>query len=113
MKIWHFVIPLVIIGVAIYAVPRMGKSTTVEQDGNRLSITIGKHNLTACTVSNETTDSFLVISSSLICEDIYFTSALSLIPLDTAERLFQTYGDFRRCARLLEEQPHLPTVADI
>ena len=98
MKIQHIVIPLIIIGIAIYAAPRIGKSTTVEQDGNRLSITIGKHNLTAYTISNEITDSFLVIGGGLSCGDVYFTSVLSLIPMDTAERLYRTYGDFRQCS---------------
>ncbi len=96
MKIWKIVVPLVIIVVAIYAVPRIGKSTVIEQDGNQLSITIGKHRLTAAVISNQITDSFLVIGGSP-GGDMYFTTLLSVIPLDTAERLYRIYGDFRKC----------------
>ena len=96
MKIWKIVVPLVIIVAAIYAVPRIGKSTVIEQDGNQLSITIGKHRLTAAVISNQITDSFLVIGGSP-GGDMYFTTLLSVIPLDTAERLYRIYGDFRKC----------------
>ena len=103
MKIWHIAIPLVIIGVAFYAVPRMGKSTTIEQDGNQLSIAIGDHRLTATVVGNQITDSFLVIGggvscAGLSCGDLHFTSLLSMIPMGTAERLYQRYGNFRQCS---------------
>jgi hypothetical protein len=96
MKIWKLVVPLVIIVVAIYAVPRLGKSTTIEQNGNQVSIAIGQHRLTASTTSNEITDSFLVVGG-FSGGDMYFTTLLSVIPLDTAERLYRTYGDFRKC----------------
>ena len=56
MKIWKIVVPLVIIVAAIYAVPRIGKSTVIEQDGDQLSITIGKHRLTAAVISSQITD---------------------------------------------------------
>ena len=29
---------------------------------------------------------------------MYFTTLLSVIPLNTAERLYRTYGDFRKCS---------------
>ncbi|MHC4174008.1 MAG: hypothetical protein ACYTBX_07815 [Planctomycetota bacterium] len=96
MKIWKIMVPLVIIVAAIYAVPRIGKSTVIEQDGNQLSITIGKHRLTTAVISNQITDSFLVISGSP-GGDMYFTTLLSVVPLDTAERLYRIYGDFRKC----------------
>ena len=96
MKIWKIVVPLVIIVAAIYAVPRIGKSTVIEQDGDQLSITIGKHRLTAAVISSQITDSFLVIGGSPV-GDMYFTTLLSVIPFDTAERLYRTYGDFRKC----------------
>lgn len=96
MKIWKIVVPLVIIVVAIYAVPRLGKSTTIEQNGNLVSIAIGRHRLTASTISNEITDSFLVIGGSPE-GDMYFTTLLSVIPLNTAERLYRIYGNFRKC----------------
>jgi hypothetical protein len=97
MKIWKLVVPLVIIVAAIYAVPRIGKSTVIEHDGNQLSITIGKHRLTAVAISNEITDSFLVIGGSPGGE-MYFTTLLSVIPLNTAERLYRMYGNFRQCS---------------
>ena len=96
MKIWKIVVPLVIIVAGIYAVPRIGKSTTIEQNGNQLSMTVGKHRLTASAITNEITDSFLVIGGSPV-GDMYFTTLLSVIPLDTAERLYRTYGNFRKC----------------
>ncbi len=96
MKIWKIVVPLVIIVAAVYAVPRIGKSTVIEQDGNQLSITIGRHRLTAAVIGSEITDSFLVIGGSA-GGDMYFTTLLSVIPLDTAERLYRIYGDFRKC----------------
>ena len=99
----HVVIPLVIIGIAIYAAPRLGKSTTIEQNGNQLSIAIGDHRLTATVVGNEITDSFLVIGGGISCGgfscgDLYFTSLLSVIPMDTAEQLYLRYGNFRKCS---------------
>ena len=96
MKVWKIVVPLVIIVAAIYAVPRLGKSTVIEQNGNQVSIAIGEHRLTASAISNEITDSFLVIGGSPE-GDMYFTTLLSVIPLDTAEHLYQMYGDFRKC----------------
>jgi hypothetical protein len=96
MKIWKIAIPLVVIVAAIYAVPRLGKSTTIEQNGNQLSVTIGQHRLTASTMSNEITDSFLVVGGSPGGK-MYFTTLLSVIPLNTAERLYRTYGNFRKC----------------
>jgi hypothetical protein len=96
MNIWKIVVVLVIIVVAIYAVPRLGKSTTIEQNGNQVSMTIGNHHLTASAMSNEITDSFLVIGG-FSGGDMYFTTLLSVIQLKTAERLHRTYGNFRKC----------------
>ena len=96
MKIWKIVVALVIIVAAIYAVPRIGKSTVIEHNGNQVSMTIGKHHLTASATSNEITDSFLVIGG-FSGGDMYFTTLLSVIPLKTAERLYRNYGDFRKC----------------
>lgn len=96
MKIWKLIIVLVLIGVAIYAVPRLGKSTTIERNGNQVSMTIGSHHLIASVVSNEITDSFLVIGG-FSGGDMYFTTMLSVIPLKTAERLHRQYGNFRKC----------------
>ena len=96
MKIWKITVALVIIVVAIYAVPRLGKSTVIEHNGNQLSMTIGRHHLSASAMSNEITDSFLVVGGSPGGE-VYFTTLLSVIPLKTAERLYRTYGNFRQC----------------
>ena len=96
MKIWKIVVALVIIVAAIYAVPRIGKSTTIEQNGNQVSITIGNHRLAASAISHEITDSFLVIGG-FSGGDLYFTTLLSVIPLNTAERLYRMYGNFRKC----------------
>jgi hypothetical protein len=96
MEIWKIVVLFVIIVVAIYAVPRIGKSTVIEQDGSQLSISIGRHRLTAAVISNESTESLLVIGGST-GGDKYFTTLLPVIFLDTAERLYRTYGDFRKC----------------
>ena len=76
MKIWKIAVPLVIIVAAIYTVPRIGKSTVVEQDGNQLSIAIGKHRLTATAVSDQITDSFLVVGGWR-GDDMYFTTLVS------------------------------------
>ncbi len=96
MKMWKLVIVLVLIAVAIYAVPRLGKSTTIEQNGNQVSMTIGNHHLTASAMGNEITDSFLVIGG-FSGGEMYFTTLLSVIPLKTAERLHRQYGNFRKC----------------
>jgi len=97
MKIWKIVVALVIIAVAIYAVPRLGKSTTIERNGNQVSIAIGQHRLTASAMSHEITDSFLVVGGSPE-GDLYCATLLSVIPLNTAERLYQMYGNFRQCS---------------
>jgi hypothetical protein len=96
MKVWKLVVPVAVIAAAIYAVPRVGKSTVIEQDGGQLSITIGKHRLTASAISSQITDSFLVVGGWR-GGDMYFTTLVSVIPLDTAEHLARTYGNFRRC----------------
>lgn len=72
------------------------RSTKVEQEAKGLSITVGKHRLTAAVVSREITDSFLVVGGSAK-GDLYFTANFAAIPLVTAERLAQQYGDFRKC----------------
>ena len=96
MEIWKIVVFLVIVVVAIYAVPRIGKSTVIEQDGDQLSISIGRHQLSAAVTSRDSTESLLVIGGST-GGDKYFTTLLQVILLDTAERLYRTYGDFLKC----------------
>jgi hypothetical protein len=47
-------------------------------------------------MGNEITDSFLVIGG-FSGGDMYFTTLLSVIPMETAERLHRQYGNFRKC----------------
>ena len=93
---WKIAAALVIVGAAIYVVPRVGKSTDIEQKGRQLSISVGKHKLAATADGPETTESFLVVGGSA-AGDVYFTSCLAVIPLGAAERLADRYGDFRKC----------------
>ncbi len=96
MRMWKIIVFLILVIAAIYTIPRSGKSTDIEQRGKELSITVGKHRLTASIIGCEIRNSFLIIGES--CEgDLFFTALLSVIPLDTAERLARRYGDFRKC----------------
>jgi hypothetical protein len=94
---WKIVAALVLVVAAISIVPRIGKSTSIEQTGDQLSIAVGKHKLTAAAVGRETTESFLIVGGSPT-GDLYFTSCLAVIRLDAAERLGRKYGDFRKCS---------------
>jgi hypothetical protein len=93
---WKIIVFVILVIAAIYIVPRSGKSTDIEQKGKELSITVGKHRLTASIVGRQIRNSFLVIGGS--CKgDVFFTSFFSVIPLDTAERLARRYGNFFTC----------------
>lgn len=94
---WKIGAALVLVVAAISIVPRIGKSTSIEQTGDELSIAVGKHKLAAAVVGRETTESFLVVGGSAT-GDVYFTSCLAVIQLDAADRLAQRYGDFRKCS---------------
>ena len=98
MEMWKIMAALVLVIAAIFIIPRISKSTDIEQQGNELSITVGKHQLTANIVTGELRESFLIIGRGPRSGDLYFTALLSVIPLNTAERLARTYGDFRKCA---------------
>ncbi len=95
MKTWKLLAALVLIFAAIYIIPHSGKSTDIEQRGKELSITVGKHQLTAVIISHQIKKSFLIVGGST--GDLFFTASLAVVPLDTAERLARTYGDFRKC----------------
>jgi hypothetical protein len=95
MKAWKLIVVLVLVIAAIYIIPRSGKSTDIEQRGKELSITVGKHSLTAAIIGHQITNSFLIVGGST--GDLFFTASLAVIPLNTAERLARTYGDFRKC----------------
>jgi hypothetical protein len=89
---------VVIVIAAFSIIPRIGKSTDIEQRGEELSISIGKHRLIANINGGEIQDSFLIIGQGLRHGDLYFTALLSVIPLNVTEQLNRTYGDFHKCA---------------
>jgi hypothetical protein len=95
MRIWKFLAALVIVIAAIYFIPRIGKSTDIEQSGKELSITVGKHRMTVVIIGHQITNSFLVFSKGTCTGDLFFTTWLSVIPIDSATQLGQRYGDFR------------------
>ncbi|NQT00429.1 MAG: hypothetical protein HQ580_00245 [Planctomycetes bacterium] len=95
MKTWKLIVALILVIAAIYIIPRSGKSTDIEQRGKELSITVGKHRLTAAIIGHQITNSFLIVGGST--GDLFFTASLAGIPLDIAERLARTYNDFRKC----------------
>lgn len=97
MRMWKIIVLLILVIAAMYAIPRIGKSAEIEQRGRELSITVGKHRLTASVIGSEIRDSFLIIGGGPCRGDLYFTALVSVIPLDTAERLAQRYGNFRKC----------------
>jgi len=97
MNIWKLLVVLVIIIAAIYIIPRCGKSTDIEQRGNELSITVGRHRMTAVIIGHQITNSFLVISKASRQYDLFYTTSLSGIPLNTVKQLHNRYGNFRRC----------------
>ncbi len=95
MNIWKLLVVLVIVIAAIYIIPRSGKSTEIEQNGNELSITVGKFQLTASIIGHQIKNSFLVAGGST--GDKFYSASLAVIPIDTAEQLARKYGDLRRC----------------
>jgi hypothetical protein len=95
MNIWKLLVVLVIVIAAIYIIPRSGKSTEIEQNGNELSITVGKFQLTATIIGHQIKNSFLVAGGST--GDKFYSASLGVIPIDTAEQLARKYGNFRKC----------------
>jgi len=96
MKLSHILVVAVLAIAAVYFVAQRGGATEIGQSGNDLSIAIGNHKLEATKAGPEFTDSFLVIGG-MEGSDFYFSAYLSVIPLETAERLAERYGNFRRC----------------
>lgn len=94
MKMWKLIAALILVIAAIYIIPRIGKSTEIEQSGKELSITVGKHRLTAVIIGHQITNSFLVMSKGTCQGDLFFTTWLSVIPIDTATQLSRRYGNF-------------------
>ena len=98
MKLPHLVIAAVLIVAAVYFIAQKSGASGITQTGDDVSIAIGDHRLQATLASGEFTDSFLVIGGMRGGYDLFFTTLLSVIPLDTAQALAARYGDFRRCA---------------
>jgi len=96
MNIWKLLVVLVIVIAAIYIIPRSSKSTDIEQRGKELSITVGKHSMTAVIIGHQIKNSFLVMSKGTCQGDLFFTAWLSVIPIDTATQLSQRYGNFSK-----------------
>ena len=96
MKASHILVVVVLVIAAVYFVSQTGGATEIKRAGQDLSISIGRHRLEATVGDREFSDSFLVIGG-MDQGDLYFTAFLSVIPLDTAQRLAEQYGNFRRC----------------
>jgi len=97
MKLTHILVVVILALAAIYFVSQRGGATEIEQTGDSLSIAIGKYKLQATLEGEEYHDSFLVIGG-IGQRNLYFTTMLAMIPLDTAEQLADRYGDFRQCS---------------
>lgn len=97
MKLSHIVVAVVLAVAAVYFIAQKSGASGITQTGDDLSIAIGNHRLQATIASPEFTDSFLVIGG-MQGADLYFSTLLSVIPLDTAQALAERYGNFRLCA---------------
>jgi hypothetical protein len=95
----------VVLAIAVGAVMLVGLSMTgepgapaanVQTSAGQLSITAGKNHLIASEAGETRTETFLVVGGSGRGTKL-FTTHLSVIPLETARRLRQKYGNFRRC----------------
>ena len=95
MNIWKLLVVLVIVIAAIYIIPRIGKSTEIEQRGNELSITVGKYCIKAVIRGHQIKQSFLVAGGST--GEKFYSESLAVIPLETANQLARKYGNFRKC----------------
>lgn len=98
MKPSYVLIAVVLLVAAVYFVSQQGGAAEITQSGNDLSIAIRDHRIQAVVDGPEFTDSFLVIGGMRNTRDLFFSTLLSVIPLDTAEALAEQYGDFRRCS---------------
>lgn len=97
MKLSHVLVAVILALAAIYFVSQRGGATEITQTGNSLSIAIGQYRLQANLGGQEYQDSFLVIGG-IRQGNLYFSTLLAMIPLDTAEQLAERYGDFRQCS---------------
>ncbi|UCD48792.1 MAG: hypothetical protein JSW27_14805 [Phycisphaerales bacterium] len=97
MKLTHVLVVIILALAAVYFVSQRGGATEITRTGDSLSIVIGQYRLEARLEGEEFRDSFLVIGG-IRQGNLYFSTLLSVIPLDTAEQLAQRYGNFRRCS---------------
>ena len=86
---------VMLVGISMTGEPP-APSANVQTSGGQLSITAGKNHLIASEAGETRTETFLVVGGSGRGTKL-FTSHLSVIPLETARRLRQKYGNFRRC----------------
>jgi hypothetical protein len=97
MKSRYILIVIVIVIASFSFKSRFSKSTEIKRTGNKIFIKSNKHQITASVMGHQRTESFLVFGGSRD-SDLDFTTALSVIPLYTADRLAKRYGSFFRCA---------------
>ena len=97
MKLTHILVVVILALAAIYFVSQRGGATEITRTGDSLSIAIGQYRLAATLEGDEFHDSFLVIGG-IRQGNLYFSTLLAMIPLETAEQLAERYGDFRRCS---------------
>lgn len=96
MKLSYVLVAIILLVAGVYFVSQRSGAMEITQTGDDLSIAIGHHRLQATKTSGGYSDSFLVIGG-MQHGDLHFTTLLSVIPLETAEYLAETYGNFRRC----------------
>ncbi len=97
MKLAHVLVAVILALAAVYFVSQRGGATEITRTGDSLSIAIGQYRLEATLDGQECQDSFLVIGG-IGQGNLYFSTLLAMIPLDTAEQLAERYGDFRQCS---------------
>jgi hypothetical protein len=98
MKVAYVLIAVVLVVAGIYFVSQRSGATEITQRGNDLTIVIDRYRLEATKVSDEYSDTLLVVGGGGEShKNLFFNSLLSVIPLDEAEALAERYGDFRKC----------------
>ena len=93
----NILIVIILIVAGIFLKSHISKSMEIQRSGNKLSITSGKHKISASIVGSQRTESFLVFGGSKN-SDLDFAFPFSVIEFNTANRLAQRYGDFFKCA---------------
>lgn len=96
MRLAHILVAIILALAAYYFVSERGGATEAVQTGDSLSFVFGDHRLEATVTGDEYHDSFLVVGG-IRPGDLFFSTLLAVIPMETAEQLAESYGDFRRC----------------